>query len=221
MGIKKVENTRKALLLGATGLVGSFCLKQLVNSPIYSEIYAPSRAKLDIASRKLINPIVNFDQLDSLHEMFSVDDVYCCLGTTIAKAKSKEQFEKIDYHLVITLAHLAHSAGARRLAFVSSMGASKRGSFYLKTKAKVEAGLTELGFQALHLVRPSLLLGERKENRVLEKFAINVFSKTSFLFRGFLLRYKPVYAKDLASFMIVCLTEKKDGNYVHESNVLV
>jgi uncharacterized protein YbjT (DUF2867 family) len=214
-------STRKALLLGASGLVGSFCLKELASNPLYKEIYAPSRTKLDFQSEKVINPVLNFDEVNKDHEMFAVDDVYCCLGTTIAKAKSKEAFTRIDYELVITLSHLAHCAGARRLAFISSIGASETGSFYLKTKALAESGLIELGFEGLHLIRPSLLLGDRKEKRMLEKLSIDIFSKTSFLFKGFLSRWKPVHAQDVARFMVTCLTQKKDGNFIHESNTII
>ena len=217
------ENTknRKALLLGASGLVGSFCLDELLSSDQYNTIYAPTRQKLKRTFKSLINPIINFEKIDQEQEMFKVHDVYCCLGTTIAKAKTKENFLKIDYHLVINLAHLAHRQGAEKLAFVSSLGASDKGNFYLKTKSEAEAGLRQLGYKTLHLLRPSILLGERTEKRTLEKLSIDILSKTGFLFKGFLSKYKPIHAKTVARFMVNCLKAKKDGAYVHESNQII
>jgi uncharacterized protein YbjT (DUF2867 family) len=219
--IKNNTNNCKALLLGASGLVGSFCLQELLSSGHYKMIYAPTRKKLELNSIRLNNPIINLNHLDNEHEMFKVNDVYCCLGTTIAKAKTKENFLKIDYHLVITLAHLAHRQGAKKLAFVSSLGASIRGNFYLKTKAEAELGLRELGYQSLHILRPSVLLGERNEKRTLEKLSIDILSKTGFLFKGFLSKYKPIHAKTVARFMVYYLNTKKDGVYVHESNQII
>ena len=119
------------------------------------------------------------------------------------------------------MAHLAHQQGAQRLAFVSSLGASERGNFYLKTKAQVESGLRELGFTALHLLRPSILLGERNEKRALEKLSIEALSRMGFLFKGFLSKYKPIHAKTVAKFMLYCLNTEKEGVYIYESNQIL
>jgi nucleoside-diphosphate-sugar epimerase len=214
------EGTRKALLLGASGLVGSFCLEELLRSSHYQYIYAPTRSELSRTDKKLSNPICDFNNIDEEHEMFSMDDVYCCLGTTINKAKSKEAFLKVDFELVITLSDLARKGGAKRMAFISSVGASEKGSFYLRTKAMTEKALTELGFDSLNLIRPSLLLGDRKEKRLLEQISAQIFKNTGFIFNGLFAKYRPVEASKVAKFMVKTLENSKKGTFILESNVI-
>jgi len=213
---------KRALLFGSSGLVGSNCLNELLASHDYSKVYAPTRRVLDQKSDKLINPVIDFEKIDSSHEKFRVDDLYCCLGTTKAKAKSLEAFIHIDSELVVKTAELAFHAGCKRMVYISSMGASKDAfSNYLKIKARTERALTDIGFETLHIIRPSILLGDRAEERKLESMVIRMMNSTSFIFNGPFLKYRPVQAHQVAKFMLACMAKKEKGVFIHESGEIV
>lgn len=163
----------KLLLLGATGLVGSRTLKLALSNHAFSEVIAPTRKPLGPSDR-LVNPITSL-----LEEIVPVlmarrpDAVICALGTTQAKAGSKEAFRYVDYELPIAFGKAAHSAGVERYAIVSAMGASPDSrSFYYRTKGEVERDIQEIGFTSLTICRPSLISGERNEARAAEGAAL-------------------------------------------------
>lgn len=209
---------KKALVLGATGMVGSLCLKKLLELDCYDVIYAPTRRELDIKSDKLINPIVDFEKLDKDSDFFKIDDLYCCLGTTMAKARSKEAFTFVDFSLITECAKYARQGNCQNMGVISSLGSSVKAlSFYLKIKGEMENSLQNIGFTSLHIMRPSLLLGKRKEKRRVEGISIKASEKLSFIFKGKLAKYKPIQAKDVANFMIECVLSRKKGTNIYES----
>ncbi len=159
---------RTALIVGATGLIGGYCLQTLLENQIYSEVTALVRKPILKTHRKLKTVVTKFD--DNLeHELSNIqaDDVYCCLGTTIKKAGSQEAFTKIDHTLVVTVAELMQKQGSEQFLVISSMGSdSKSKIFYNRTKGEMEEALQEIGFPCLRIFRPSLLLGKREEFRL-------------------------------------------------------
>ncbi|MGG0787134.1 NAD(P)H-binding protein [Peribacillus simplex] len=162
---------KTALILGATGLVGTQLVKELSNSKIYSEIHLLTRSEMKITDAKCIGHVVDFDNLSKYADLFKVSDVFICLGTTIKKAKSKEAFRKVDYDYVIEAAKMAKTANVEKLLVITAMGAnSKSKFFYSRVKGDVEETLQHLEVNTVHIFRPSLLLGERKEFRAGERF---------------------------------------------------
>jgi uncharacterized protein YbjT (DUF2867 family) len=166
------QNTRHVLLAGATGLIGRHCLDALFTDPTVIAITAPTRRQLNVTHPKLRNPVVDFTNLDSALSGLTCDQVICCLGTTIKKAGSKERFREVDYEYPLTLARLTKAGGATHYLVVTSMGSDASSMvFYNRVKGELERELAMLGFAALTIVRPSLLLGKRDELRLGEKFA--------------------------------------------------
>ncbi|MDF2000701.1 NAD(P)H-binding protein [Peribacillus frigoritolerans] len=113
---------KKALILGATGVVGTQLVKEISNSKIYSEIHLLTRRAMKLADPKSIGHVVDFDNLSKYADLFNVTDVFICLGTTIKKAKSKEAFRKIDYDYVIEAAKMAKTSIVEKLLVITAMG---------------------------------------------------------------------------------------------------
>ena len=165
----------KLLLLGATGLVGSRTLKLALSNDVFSEVIAPTRNPLAPRNR-LVNPVTSrIEELTPALTSYKPDAVICALGTTRAKAGSKEAFRYVDHELPIAFGKAAHTAGVETYAMVTAMGASEDSmSFYYRTKGEVERGVMEIGFRSLTICRPSLIGGERNEARRAEGAALSL-----------------------------------------------
>jgi uncharacterized protein YbjT (DUF2867 family) len=156
----------KLLLLSATGLVGSRRLKLALSNDAFSEVIAPTRKPLTPGER-LVNPVgARLEELIPILMSYEPDAVLCALGTTRAKAGSKEAFRYVDYELPIAFGKTAHTAGVETYAIVTAMGASANSmSFYYRTKGEVERDIQQIGFRSLTICRPSLIGGERNKAR--------------------------------------------------------
>jgi len=163
---------RHVLLLGATGLVGSHVLQQLLADARVGRITAPTRRALGIHDARLHNPVVDFDALPVDADWWAADALICCLGTTRKQAGSLAAFVRIDRDLVLATAALARAAGTPCLAFNSATGADP-GSLlaYNRTKGQAEDGLRAQGWPSLTLLRPGLIGGERAQRRPAEHAA--------------------------------------------------
>ncbi|OME88804.1 MULTISPECIES: NAD(P)H-binding protein [Paenibacillus] len=212
-----------ALVVGATGLVGRMVTEELLGREELEEVRVLVRRIPDVAHPKLLPILVEWDQLDRYSEAFSgVHSVYCCLGTTIKKAGSQQQFRKVDVDYVIKTAELAKRQGVRQFMAVSSAGANpKVRNFYLRTKGEVEEKLAGIGFRGLHLFRPSLLLGERPERRFGERVASVLMTSLDFAFKGpKLAPYRAIPARKVAKSMVnIGLTDMK-GHHVYTNEVI-
>jgi uncharacterized protein YbjT (DUF2867 family) len=145
-----------------------------------------------------------------------VTHLYCCLGTTIAKAGSREAFRAVDFGLVLQFARAGRAAGARRMMVVSSVGADARSrNFYLRVKGEMEQALAAEGFEALHIFRPSVLMGKRDENRPGERWAIGFARSFEWAMVGGLSKYRPMPAGVLATAMAVAGDRGEPGHHVH------
>lgn len=210
---------KKALVLGATGLIGSHLVEILIHNPIYDVIRILTRKPLEIDHPQLEQHIIDFDQLDQYQELFQVDEVYCCLGATLKKAKTKENFYKVDYHYPLQAAKIALEQGCIQYLIVTSMGADPNSIiFYSKVKGEIEQSLKELGYPMLHIFRPSLLLGEREEFRFGEKTAEFLSRFTSFLLQGTFRKYHPIEAKTVAQAMSKIAGLELTGTHIYESD---
>lgn len=166
----------RVLLTGATGLVGSCLLRLLIDDPRVDEIIAPSRRALP-AMNKVVNP-VEADLTDVLRPLEAqLTTVFCCLGTTRKQAGSKEAFIHVDYTLVVDTALNALRLGARKMLVVSAHGANRHSPFlYNRVKGEMENALRHQAWPSLTVVRPSLLLGERKDKRRGESLMAPLFA---------------------------------------------
>lgn len=214
--------SRKALIVGATGLIGGYCLETLCDATNYSEVTALVRKPLLKTHRKLKTVVAKFDRLQHELSKIQADDVYCCLGSTIKKAGSQEAFKKIDFSLVVTIAELMRKQGAEQFLVISSMGANKDSKvFYNRVKGEMESALQELNYPCLRIIRPALLLGDREEFRLGEKIAILLTPVLKPLMFGSLKEYRPVQAESVAKFMVgIAHEEPVSGVHIYESNMI-
>lgn len=204
--------TLKAVVLGATGLVGSELVRVLLNEKRYSKIIVVARRRLCIVHPRLEQHLIQFNELKQCPiEWFADADVYCTLGTTIKKAGSKTQFEEVDYHYVIELGKLVKRYHARQMIVITAMGANDKSLFfYNRVKGKTERELQQLELPRLYILRPSLIVGDRREYRFGEHMSAKLATWFSFAFVGIMKRYRPINAKVIAEAMMrIALTEKE------------
>jgi len=194
---------KSACIFGSTGLIGSYLLEQLLNNDRYSEVIVFNRNEKKLEHPKLIQVVADYDQLGEKAQNLIADEYYCCLGTTMKKAKTKKAFEYVDYQLPVDIAQLANKNDVDKFCLVSSIGASvNSNNFYLKTKGRMEADINAIGIKYLHFFRPSLLLGERNEKRLGESISKALMKLVGFLMIGGLKKYKAIHGKTVAKAMI-------------------
>lgn len=195
--------TRTALVLGATGLVGRALLQRLLDDVRYRKVCVLARGPVPQAHAKLEVTIAAFDALGVHASRFEADHVFCCLGTTLAQAGSRESFQHVDFGYVVEAARLAAQAGAGHFLWVSSIGADAHArTFYPRVKGEAEDAIAALPLARWTALRPSLLLGERDAARPGERIAAAVLTPLAPLMRGPLRRYRPIKAETVADAMI-------------------
>jgi uncharacterized protein YbjT (DUF2867 family) len=162
-----------ATLIGGTGLTGSFLVQQLLADPAIEKVVSISRRPLKIAHAKLAEVFVSgLEQLPSMEAKIRGEIYFCCLGTTIKAAGSKEKFEKVDHDAIVAFAKIAKAHDAKSFTFVSTMGANAKSMmFYNQVKGRTEDDVKALGLRSLIILRPALLVGPRHEFRLTEKVA--------------------------------------------------
>jgi uncharacterized protein YbjT (DUF2867 family) len=208
---------KKSVIIGSTGLIGSRIISLLSQNSRYNMIHSISRANQIGWGEKIAHIPFNSGNYEITQ---ASDSAFCCLGTTMKKAGSKEAFLTVDLNMVVEFAKKAKEAGINRLAVVSSIGANPKSSnFYLRTKGQAEEELKKIGFERLVIVRPSLLLGKRNEKRLGEDIGKALYNLLRFLFIGPFSKYRGVDAEDVAKAMIA-LVEQGQGTVIAESNVL-
>lgn len=208
----------KVALFGSTGLIGKNVLKLLVRLDQVERVYCPVRRVPEPAETGILDgsagsptetakvdfDVVDFEQVDKLREKFvGLDAAICCLGTTIKQAGGKPAQEKIDVRLPLSLAAVAKKAGVRHFLCVSAQGANSHSPFfYNRLKGMLEEGLTMMNFEALTLVRPSLLLGKHKDKRFGEELMQKIFGKHLAILPA---RIRPVFAESVAAHLVASM----------------
>ena len=210
------SDKRTALVVGGSGLVGKAVISELIASEKYTEVITLTREPLDFTHPKLSSIIFNFDHPDA--SVVCGDDIFCCLGTTMKKAGSKEAFYRVDYTYPIEIAQLGHQNGAKRFAIVTAMGADSGSMFYYnRVKGDVEATLKKIGFDTLLIFRPSLLVGNRGETRIGEQIGEGV----SKILRPLIpIKYRSIEAHKVAKAMVTITASNVKGTLVYESDVM-
>lgn len=215
MNMKK----KTALVLGATGLVGTELVKILVQQNQFEKIHLLVRKPIQPIDPACEVHVVDFDKMDTYPELFQVNDVFCCLGTTIKKAKTKEAFRNVDYQYPLEAAKMAVNQGAEKFLIITAMGANAKSMFfYNRVKGDVESALQQLKLPALHIFRPSLLLGDRGEQRFGEDVAAKFSGVLNMLMAGPLRPYKAIEAKKVAAAMAAAAQSVKTGVHIYPSH---
>ena len=209
---------KTALLLGGSGLTGGHCLDYLLNDAHYHQVVTLVRSPLSVEHPKLIQRQVDFNQLNDCLAGMQINDVFCCLGTTIKKAGSQKAFYEVDFFYPAEIAKLSIANGAEQFLFISALGANPKSAiFYNRVKGEAEEAIARYGFKGFYIFRPSLLLGKRQESRPAEKFGEKLFQWFSFVFKGVLQKYKPVESKAVAFAMVELAKEQPLGKRIIES----
>jgi len=210
----------KAVIVGASGLVGNHLLNILLQSAAYKEVAVLVRKELPVQHPKLKQVVIDFEQLLAFGKDINGHALFCCLGSTRKKTPDMAVYQKIDRDYPLQLAQIALKNGIAQYHLVSALGANASASnFYRKMKGEVEADVQQVGLSCLHIYRPSLLTGDRSEkNRTAEKFASALFKLINPLLVGSLKKYRSIPAVTVAQAMYKQSLIKKEGVFIHLSD---
>ena len=209
---------KTALLFGSSGLVGGHLLNQLINDNKYSKIKLFIRKDLEISDPKVEVIKTNFNNLQNHKEDIKGDDCFFCIGTTKQNSPDKNEYRRVELDMPKEIAQIAKLNSVNSFVFVSSGYADPKSSGdYLKFKGEVEEELKRISFPKLGIMRPSFLLGDRKEKRIGEKIGIFIFKLLSPLFLGPIKKMKPIHSATVAKAMIRTANENLEKN-IFESN---
>jgi uncharacterized protein YbjT (DUF2867 family) len=213
---------KKALIAGATGLVGKELLPLLLEEENYEEVVALVRRPLGLNHPKLKEVVCDFDLLEEVKDAFAVQDVFCCLGTTIKKAKTKEVMYKIDVDYPMAIARLSKKQGAKHFLLISSMSANPKSKiWYSKMKGELEEKLKAVPFDAVSIFQPSLLVGDRQEFRLGESIGIKAFRLVSGLLNDSQKHRFGIEASLVARSMCQTAQRNKESISVYNANQMV
>ncbi|MBO3700026.1 NAD(P)H-binding protein [Roseivirga sp. E12] len=211
--------SKTAIIAGASGLIGKSLTQLLLNSKDYGQVIALVRKPLGIQHDKLKELTVNFDHLAEMEEFPQADDIFCTLGTTIKNAGSQDAFYKVDFTYPMELAKRALRSGASRFFLVSAMGAKLNSrNFYSRVKGELEDKISFLNYRTIYIFKPSLLRGDRKENRPGEKFAQAITRIVPFI--GPWKKYRPIHADKVADAMMKVAQQEDKGCYFYQSEIM-
>ncbi|MEO6148671.1 MAG: NAD(P)H-binding protein [Mucilaginibacter sp.] len=209
----------KAIIAGASGLIGSNLVNLLLQHPEYDEVLVLVRKTLPLSHPKLKQAVVNFDTLDKYTTIINGHALFSCLGSTNAKTPDKAVYRKIDHDYPVQLAQLAVENGVKQYHLVSSVGADFNSSqFYLKTKGETERDVQATGVNILHIYRPSFLTGRKEHTRAGEQILNGLFSVLNYLMIGGLKKYQSIAASTVAKAMVNQSLTNNDGVFIHQSD---
>ena len=199
---------KTALLFGSSGLIGGHLTKQLIENSSYSKVKLFVRSEPKISDPKIEVIKTDFNNLQNHKDEITGDDCFFCIGTTKQNAPDKDEYRRIEYNIPVEIAKIAKSNSIKSFLYVSSGFADPKSSgAYLKNKGDVEEELKSLNFLKLGIMRPSFLIGDRKEKRIGEKIGIFIFKLISPFFLGPLKKMKPINSEKVAKAMIKIANE--------------
>lgn len=212
-------DSKTAIIAGASGLIGRSLTQSLLQSKNYGQVIALVRKPLGIQHEKLKELTVDFDRLSEMTDFPQGDDIFCCLGTTMKKAGSKEAFYKVDFTYCYEFAKAALNAGADRFFLISAMGSNKKSRFfYNRVKGEIEDKVSFLNYRTIYIFKPSLIRGPREERRPGEKFAQFITKLIPFI--GPWKKYRPIHADKIADAMMKVARQEDKGCYFYESEIM-
>lgn len=213
------EAGRSAVIIGASGLVGSALLTKLAQSESFSKVTAITRRALDHCPESVVNAVIDFEQLEDYPELFKADCFFSCLGTTRKQAGSIAAQRRVDFDYQLRAAKMAKSSGVEHMLLVSSSGANAAsGSAYLKMKGELEIEVRRLEFSRLAILQPSLLRGARKDKRIGESIGDVFLSALNGI--GLLKRYRPIEGREVAQALIYLALNQSSPDVVYRLDEL-
>lgn len=211
--------SKKAIIAGASGLIGSQLLAILLQKPDYDEVLILVRKELPIKHKKLVQLVIDFEKLDEHNKAITGHAIFCCLGSTQKKTPDLAVYRKIDHDYPVKLAQLAKQNGVEQYHLVTAIGANSKSShFYTKMKGETEDDIQNVGLKCLHIYEPSLLTGSRKESRPAERFATVLMNFINPLLIGSLKKYRSIPAQTVAMAMFNESIKNEEGVFFHPSD---
>ena len=212
---------KTALIFGSSGLIGSHFLDLIIKDNNYNKIKLFIRSEPSKVNSKIEIIKTDFDNLENQKNIITGDDCFFCIGTTRKNTPDKNEYIKVEYNIPVEVAKIAKSNSINNFIYISSLGANPNAaSLYLKNKGQTEEALIKLNFSNLSILRPSILLGNRKENRVGEKIGIFAMKTLSPLFLGSLKKYKPIKVECVVKTMLQ-VAQKNYQKNVFESDEII
>ncbi|MBP6302526.1 MAG: NAD(P)H-binding protein [Bacteroidia bacterium] len=209
-----------AVVFGATGLTGHLLVDALLNDQRYEQVRVLVRHTFPVQHKKLQVLVTDFQSSESLAVGLKGDEVFCCIGTTIRKAGSQEAFRAVDYDIPVRAAEIALQNGVKQFIVMSSLGANAQSTnFYLRTKGEMEQAVLTIGLPGVVVVRPSMLLGNRKEVRIGEKIGQWLIIALGPFLLGGLKKYRGITSQQVAQAMIQ-LANSDTSQQIFESDEL-
>jgi uncharacterized protein YbjT (DUF2867 family) len=215
------SSTKRALVFGASGLIGSSVVEMLLDHPAYESISAFYRSPLAEAKTKIITHIVDFEQMEDWRDLITGDDLFICLGTTLNKAGSKKNFYHAEYDYINDITQLAENNGVKQVFLVSAMGADSTSYFfYNQVKGLIENSLKIKNFWSIHIFKPSVLLGNREEVRPMEALAAGAGLALKVLGPKLFSKITPIEGETVARCMVKSAQEMRSGVFFYPSNLI-
>ena len=212
---------KTALIFGFSGLVGNHLFDYILKDNYYQKIKLFVRSNINIKDSKVEIIYDDFKNLDNLKNTIIGDDCFFCIGTTKKDTPNKKEYRRVEYDIPVNIARIAKHNSINSFFYVSSMGANSNVSnSYLRNKGQVEDELVKLKFTKLAILRPSLLLGNRKSFRLVERIAQLIMTKISIIFIGKIKKFKPINATDVAK-AIINIAKNDYKIKIFESNKLL
>ncbi len=209
----------KAIIVGASGLIGSNLLDILLRKPEFDAVLILVRKELSIRHEKLTQLVVDFDKLDYYSKAITGHAVFCCLGSTRKKTPDLNDYKKVDHDYPLQLAQIAYKNGIPQYHLVSAISANADSSnFYTKLKGEVEEDIKKVGLRGLYIYQPSFLTGERKENRLAERILTPIMKVINPLLIGNLKKYRSIPAVTVAMAMYKQSLKNEEGVFIYPSD---
>ncbi|MFZ4400038.1 MAG: NAD-dependent epimerase/dehydratase family protein [Bacteroidales bacterium] len=206
----------KAIIIGASGLIGKKLLSLIENDNYFDIIEVWARKPLKTNNHKTVVKIIDFNQFP---DMTDTNAVFCCIGTTIKKAGSQEAFRKVDFDIPVSIAEQCQKSKVEKLFVISSLGANQAsGNNYLKTKGEMEIALTLFNIPTIIILRPSMLLGKREEFRFGELIGKFIIQFIGFFLLGKMKKYRGIQALTVAHSMLNIAKKSNTGITILESD---
>lgn len=206
---------KRAVVFGASGFVGRFLVDLLLKSPNYDRVTVVVRKDSGLKHPKLVTLVADFHSLDKVADQIEADEVFITLGTTKKKTPDLKEYYQVDHDYPVRAATIGKDRGARSVFLLTAVGANDQsGVFYIRTKGEVERDVIAVGLEETHIFQPSMILGERKEFRLLERIVMGTWPVADGLLR--LLgasKYRGIKGEDIARAMVAAADQT--GRSVH------
>jgi uncharacterized protein YbjT (DUF2867 family) len=214
-------NGKTATIIGVTGMIGSYLYELLKSDNSFDTIRLIVRRPLPKDDPRTEIKLVDFTDAESLQLAIDGSDVvFCTVGTTQRKVKGdKEAYRKVDYDIPVKAARFCKATGCETFILVSAVGAnSKSGNFYLKLKGEVEEAIEAVGLKSVHIMQPSMLMGDRTESRLGESIAKAIMPALSFLIPS---KYRAIHGEKVAKAMLYTAKENRTGLFRYDYKQLI